>query len=144
MEDFYDDPELGRLEIKRGTSQTTYVDVCEKKLAKGKVVYYAKTRLDLNEGAQSKVGGTYENARECAINLAKYLKQHPPKPVAPCGRHLGDLHLAFDTCRMLSFGSARLMAARRIDCAVAGAASVASMQGSEACAVMMWVRTSTS
>ena len=30
--------------------------------------------------------------------------------------------IAFDTCRMLSFGSARLMAARRIDCAVAGAA----------------------
>ena len=69
--------------MKRKTNEIGYVDVNERSLANGNVVYYAKTRLDLNDSKQTKVGKKYDTARECAINLATYLKEHPPTALDP-------------------------------------------------------------
>ena len=111
MEDFHDDPEVGRLEIKRSQSSTGYVDVNEAKRAKGKKVYYAKTRLDLNEKEQSRVGGYFDDKRECAIHLAKYLKKHPPKPIDPSRKVRRPLSHTLLDCLMR--GCARAVCLRR-------------------------------
>ena len=83
MGDFCDDPVHGVLDLRAKVDGTGYMEVNKRVLATVKVVYYAKTRLDLNEKAQSKVGGNFDDARECAINLATYLKEHPPVPKVP-------------------------------------------------------------
>ena len=62
MEDIYNDPALGPLNLRSKVGGTGYVDINERRLANGKVVYYAKTRLDLNEKGQSKVGGNFSSA----------------------------------------------------------------------------------
>ena len=81
MNAVYHDPVRGQLTLKRSlTSATGYVDINKRILAGGKVVYYAKTRLDLNKKKQTKIGDTFNDARECAIELAAYLKEHPPVP----------------------------------------------------------------
>jgi hypothetical protein len=81
MNEVYHDPVRGQLTLKRSlTSATRYVDINKRVLAGGKVVYYAKTRLDLNKKKQTKIGEPFNDARECAIHLAAYLKEHPPVP----------------------------------------------------------------
>ena len=81
MDEVYDDPVRGRLTLKRSNiAASGFVDINKRILAGGKVVYYAKTRLDLNKKDQTKIGDTFNDARECAIELAAYLKEHPPVP----------------------------------------------------------------
>ena len=83
MSDFYNDPVHSVLDLRAKVGGTGYMDVNKRVLASGMVVYYAKTHLDLNEKAQSKVGGNFDDAKQCAINLATYLKEHPPVPKVP-------------------------------------------------------------
>ena len=80
MDDFYDDPIHGHLVLKRGIGQTGYEGITPKALAGGKVVYMAKTRLDLNKKGQTTLPGSFRSPREAAIFLATYLKENPPVP----------------------------------------------------------------
>ena len=85
MDDFYDDPVLGRLMLVRGAGKSGYKDVNPKHegdKADGKVLgYFAKPRLDLNKKEQTRLpGNLYKDPRECAIYLATYLKERPPVP----------------------------------------------------------------
>ena len=94
-DDIVEHPTHGLLGLKRSsTNQTGYVDVNKKELSGGRVGYYAKTRFDLNQKKQSKVGGSFNDARECAINLAVYLKENPPIPLDVAGRKVGWLRVA--------------------------------------------------
>ena len=85
LPEVYDDPVHGKLELKRKWDGTGYIDVNKRVYAGGRVGFYAKTRLDLNEKKQTKVGGNFGTAEECAIFLATYLKEHPPVPKVPGG-----------------------------------------------------------
>ena len=87
-DEIVDHPMHGQLSLKRNNKPSGYVNVNPKMLAGGKVVYQAKARLDLNNKAQTKIGSSCADARECAINLAVYLKQHPPTPLV-AGKKVG-------------------------------------------------------
>ena len=71
---------LGPLELKSGKGESGYENV-NKKADNGR--YYAKARLNLNLKEQTTLSGQgigFVTARECAIHLASYLKEHPPIP----------------------------------------------------------------
>ena len=95
MEDYYDDPVLGRLELKRNNDPhhaTGYVDINKKKLSGGNWGYYAKTRLNLNNSKQTRLPGEcYKKAREAAIYLATYLKMNPPVPKVSGSKKAGAI-----------------------------------------------------
>ena len=80
MDEVYNDPILGPLELKSGKGESGYENV-NKKADNGR--YYAKARLNLNLKEQTTLSGQgigFVTARECAIHLASYLKEHPPIP----------------------------------------------------------------
>ena len=101
MDEFYDDPVLGRLDLRAKLGGTGYVDINRRIHADGQVTYYAKTRLDLNKKDQSKVGGPYPSPREAAINLATYLKQNPPIPKRKVRSAPDELAACVSSCTCL-------------------------------------------
>ena len=80
MNEVYDDPVLGPLKLKKsGKGESGYENV--NKRPNG--LFYAKARLNLNFKEQTTLSGQgigFVTARECAIHLALYLKEHPPIP----------------------------------------------------------------
>ena len=82
MDDFYDDPVYGRLELKRGAGLGGYEGVYRKWLKREKkYVWHAKYRPDLNLKDQKTVAGDgLPEPRDAAIRLAVHLAAHPPTP----------------------------------------------------------------
>ena len=71
----------GMLQVRRSSANDSgWVDICKRAKGNG-FEYYAKTRLDLNFGKQTKIPDTtFADPRMSAIELAAYLKKNPPVP----------------------------------------------------------------
>ena len=87
MDDVYDDPLHGPLTLERSMNATGYKEVNKKVDGGGRIEYYVKLRLDLNEKSQTTLAGSFKStAREAAIFRATYLKEHPPVPKRAGGK----------------------------------------------------------
>ena len=68
MDDVYDDPLHGPLTLERSMNATGYKEVNKKVDGGGRIEYYVKLRLDLNEKSQTTLHGSFKStAREAAI-----------------------------------------------------------------------------
>ena len=99
MDEVYNDPVHGELKLQRSLrSATGYTFICIKR-SRGGIKYYPKIRLDLNKKRQTNLG-EFTSAKEAAIYLATYLKQHGAPTGAEAGKKVlssrAQTHTAFE------------------------------------------------